>query len=89
MEETNANGGEPTDGKSKREGPADGECYRHTDGTLEVVFAVVDDQVLTVREYADVNHFEAGVSEATHTGVHSGVESLSVPAEFEDGPAKE
>lgn len=47
--------------------------YRHEDGSAEIVFAVEDGRVLTVREYPDEKTFEAAVETATYVGHHEGV----------------
>ncbi|WP_246988171.1 hypothetical protein [Halorientalis marina] len=57
--------------------PTKADQYDHPDGTLEVVFAVEDGKVLTIREYDSVSQFERNTSEATYAGSHHGV--LNIP----------
>lgn len=52
------------------------DAYRHPDGTTEVVFALEEGRVLTVREYPDAERFESAVDGATYQGRHEGVASL-------------
>lgn len=54
-----------------------GDHYQHADGTTELVYAVEDGTVLTVREYPDADNFKRAVGQADYVGVHFGVASLS------------
>lgn len=58
-------------------GTEKGDHYQHADGTIELVYAVEDGTVLTLREYPDADHFKRAVDEADYVGVHFGVASLS------------
>jgi len=62
--------------------PTKGSKYRYDDGTVEVVFAVEDDRVLTVREYPTRITFEDALARATYTGVYERVANLPDPAAF-------
>lgn len=50
--------------------------YQHDDGSVEIVFAVDDGRVLTLREYPDEATFDAAKESATYVGQHEGVEDL-------------
>lgn len=66
--------------------PAKADHYRHEDGTDEIVFAVEEGRVLTIREYPDTVAFERAISEAEHVGTHEGVAGLpGVEAFTDDG----
>lgn len=54
-----------------------GDHYQHADGTTELVYAVEDRSVLTIREYPDAADFKRAVDEADYVGVHFGIASLS------------
>lgn len=56
--------------------PAIGEQYRYPDGTIEVVFAVEDGTVLTVREYPEQELFDAAVADARQEGILEEVANL-------------
>lgn len=58
--------------------------YRHDDGSVEIVFAVEDGRVLTVREYPDEAAFGDAVSTATYVGRHEGVADLPGVEAFRD-----
>jgi hypothetical protein len=58
--------------------------YDHPDGSTEVVFAVEDGRVLTVREYPDIERFRAAIADATHAGSHEGVADLPGVEAFEE-----
>lgn len=58
--------------------------YRHDDGTDEIIFAVEEGHVLTVREYRDVEDFERAVADAEYVGAHEGVLDLPGVEAFED-----
>ncbi len=58
--------------------PTEGAEYEHDDGTVEVVFAVAEGRVLTVREYPSESTFEAAVAAAAERGVNDDVAELSV-----------
>lgn len=64
--------------------PAKGDQYEHPDGTTEVVFAVEEGRVLTIREYPDADAFDEGVADASSAGTHEGVANLP-DAEFFQG----
>lgn len=53
-----------------------GDHYQHADGTTEVVYALEDGTVLTLREYANEHSFKRAVGAADYIGVHFGVASL-------------
>lgn len=61
-----------------------GDEYRHTDGTREVVFALADGRVLTVKEYPDGEAFDAGVADATYVGVEDDIADLPDAVEMDD-----
>jgi len=56
--------------------PSKGDEYRYPDGTIEVVFAVEDGSVLTVKNYRETESFRNAVSDATYLGTHEGVADL-------------
>lgn len=58
--------------------------YRHDDGPTEIVFAVDDGRVLTVREYPDESTFEDAIAAATYVGQHEGVAELPDVEAFQD-----
>jgi len=58
--------------------PNRGDEYVHSDGTREVVFAVAEGRVLTVREYRAAAEFEASVENASYRGVNTDVADLSL-----------
>lgn len=58
--------------------------YRHPDGTTEVVYAVDDGAVLTIRAYESVEGFERAVADAEYLGEHPGVADLPDPGELDD-----
>ena len=63
--------------------------YRHSDGTIEVVYAVCGDVVLTVREYERRSDFGDAIGDAEFVGKHDGVAELPDPEsirETEFGP---
>lgn len=65
--------------------PALGEQYRYPDGTIEIVFAVEDGAILTVREYPEQELFDAAVADARQEGINEAVADLpSVDAFTED-----
>lgn len=64
--------------------PTKGDQYEHPDGTVEIVFAVEDGRVLTIREYPDVDAFTDDVDDAASAGTHEGVADLPGPEFFED-----
>jgi len=64
--------------------------YRHDDGSVEIVFAVEDGRVLTVREYPDEAVFADATAAAEYVGQHEGVSDLpGVEAFREDGAPDE
>ena len=65
-------------------GPQKADHYRHRDGTDEIVFAVEEGHVLSVREYGSVNDFERTVADAKRVGTHEGVADLPGVEAFED-----
>ncbi|PSP55470.1 hypothetical protein BRC82_05935 [Halobacteriales archaeon QS_1_67_19] len=73
---------EPHDGTEDE--PLKADHYRHEDGTDEIVFAVEDDHVLAIREYASVEDFRRAVDDAEYVGTHEGVAELPGVAAFED-----
>lgn len=58
--------------------------YRHDDGSAEIVFAVDDGRVLTVREYPDEPTFERATESAAYVGQHEGVSDLPGVEAFRD-----
>jgi hypothetical protein len=54
--------------------PAD--QYRYSDGTVEIVLAVEDDRILTLKEYPDDESFEAAVGDGEFLGTNPAVASL-------------
>lgn len=61
--------------------------YRHPDGTVEVVYALEGDTVLTFREYPSEEAFDASVADADYLGEHSGVAELPDVADAGDPDA--
>ena len=69
--------------------PSKADQYEHLDGVTEVVVAVEDGRVLTVKEYPTVEKFETAVGPATYAGRHEGVAALpGVEAFREDLPGQ-
>ncbi|RDI69724.1 hypothetical protein [Halopelagius longus] len=66
-----------------------GDEYRHPDGTREVVFALADGRVLTVKEYPDDESFDDGVADATYVGVEDDIADLPDASSFEVDGAEE
>lgn len=66
----------PLEGLVNRHHPEKGEAYRHEDGTAEVVFATVDQRVLTVREYPTVKRFQQAIEAAESTGINEEVAAI-------------
>jgi hypothetical protein len=64
--------------------PEKGDQYERPDGSVEVVFAVVDGRVLTFREYPDVDAFTDGVAEAAYEGENRAVSELPGVEAFRD-----
>ena len=64
--------------------PQKADHYRHRDGTDEIVFAVEEGNVLSVREYGSVDDFERAVADAKRVGTHEGVADLPGVEAFED-----
>ncbi|WP_224338497.1 hypothetical protein [Haloprofundus halobius] len=58
--------------------------YQYQNGTMEVVFAVSDGRVLTLREYPDVSTFNRATDAATYRGTHQAVADLPDLMAFED-----
>lgn len=65
--------------------PSRADWYRHDD-VDEIVFAVDEGRVLTVREYPSVDRFRESVRSATHVGTHEGVADLPDVDEFDTEP---
>ena len=63
--------------------------YRHPDGTVEVIFAIEGDRVLTVREYPEHDRFREAVSAATSVGTNEAVDSLPGVEAFQDPEGKQ
>ncbi|MDR5674626.1 hypothetical protein RH858_15990 [Halalkaliarchaeum sp. AArc-GB] len=63
--------------------------YRHPDGTVEVIFAIEGDRVLTVREYPERDRFREAVSAATSVGTNDAVDSLPGVEAFQDSEEKQ
>ena len=64
--------------------PRKADHYRHEDGTTEVVFAVEDGRVLSIREYSNTETFRRAVADAEFVGEHEGVAELPGVEAFED-----
>ena len=64
--------------------PEKGHQYERSDGSIEVVFAVVDGRVLTFREYPDVESFTEDVAEAAYAGENRAVTELPGVEAFRD-----
>lgn len=60
-----------------------GDEYRHGDGTREVVFAVAEGRVLTVKEYRDEGAFGEAVADATYVGANEAVLDLPDASAFD------
>lgn len=60
-----------------------GDEYHHPDGSREIVVAVTDDRVLTVREYAPPAFAET-VADADYRGVNDDVAALPPAEAFGD-----
>ncbi|WP_158056242.1 hypothetical protein [Halorussus halophilus] len=73
----------PNDSRES-ESPQKADHYRHDDGTDEIVFAVEEGRVLTIREYPDTDAFERAISDAEHVGTHDGVAGLPGADAFAD-----
>jgi len=58
--------------------------YQHDDGSAEIVFALENGRVLTVREYPDEAAFRDAVETATYVGHHDGVADLPGIEAFRD-----
>lgn len=71
------------------EGLSKADEYRHPDGTVEVIFAIEGDRVLTVREYPERGRFRDAVSAATSVGTNEAVESLPGVEAFQDPEEEE
>lgn len=81
---------ENTDNTDDETGPTEGRQYRHRDGTMEVVFALEDGRVLTVKEYPTYDRFEQAVNAAADAGINDHVANLpDVEAFADDGAADE
>jgi hypothetical protein len=72
------------DGSGDAGEPQKADHYRHRDGTDEIVFAVEEGHVLSVREYGSVDDFERAVADAKRVGTHEGVADLPGVEAFED-----
>lgn len=59
--------------------------YHHPDGTVEVVFAIEDEGILTVREYGSVEAFAAATDDAEYAGRNEAVAELPGVDAFRDG----
>ncbi len=65
--------------------PEIGEQCSYPDGTIEIVFAVEDGAILTVREYPERELFDAAVVDARQEGINEAVANLpSVDAFTQD-----
>lgn len=64
--------------------PEKGDEYRQADGTTEVVFARVEDRVLTVREYSSLETFERAVEPAEFVGVNEAVAEIPGVEQFRE-----
>lgn len=62
--------------------PVKGDEYRYPDGTIEVVFAVEDGSVLTVKNYRDIESFRTRTTDATYVGTNQEVENIPDIDEF-------
>lgn len=59
-----------------RREPEQADHYRHDDGTVEIVLAVEDDRILSLKEYADGESFAASVAESDYLGTNAEVAAL-------------
>lgn len=66
--------------------PEKADQYEYPDGTVEVVFAVEEGRVLTIREYPDAERFARSTDAATYVGTHAGVGDLPGPEAFREDP---
>lgn len=60
------------------ETPREGAIFRHDDGTREVVFAVADDHILTLKEYDQPDTFGVATRTAVMEGMSKDVAALSI-----------
>jgi hypothetical protein len=58
--------------------------YRHDDGSVEIVFAVEEGRVLSVREYPSEQRFADAVSDAEYAGTHEEMLQLPPVEAFQD-----
>lgn len=63
--------------------PSKGDEYIHPSGVHEVVYAVVDGRILTVREYGDSAMFRMHNSEANYQGKNKMAIELPGPLEIQ------
>lgn len=68
--------------------PQEGDEYQFPDGTVEVVSAIIDGRVLTVREYSDVEQFRESITDAEKRGTNPLVADLSVDMFANEGQEK-
>jgi hypothetical protein len=61
--------------------PSESDWYRHDD-VDEIVFAVDDGHILTVREYPSFERFRDEVRQATYVGTHADVDNIPDVDEF-------
>lgn len=60
--------------------------YHHPDGTIEIVFEITSDRVLTVREYPTRESFMEAIATAEYEGEHREVSNLPDVDEFVEQP---
>lgn len=53
-----------------------GASFRHDDGSVEIVFRLAGDRVLSVSEYPSVDAFRDAIADADYEGEHEGVLDL-------------
>lgn len=62
--------------------PRKGDQFVHPTGVTENVYCVMDDRVLTFREYPSTEHANAALSEASYDGVDPELSQLPSPLEI-------
>jgi hypothetical protein len=68
--------------------PSKSDWYRH-DAVDEIVFAVDEGHVLTVREYPSFERFRDEIREATYIGTHADVDDIPDVNEFKSDPGSQ
>ena len=65
-----------------------GDEYHHPDGTVEIVFVVEEDRLLTVKEYPSAQ-FSEEVTDATYQGIDEDIAALPPVDLYRDEYASE